>query len=490
MRFVKLIACIGLIVCFGASGWLMLAYAQDGAPGEGGDSTIAWANGVSPPDVRSLSWGEAFAQSESFVEQAKAADLAQNHNLAAQLYLGVAAQLPESQQKQRMLLMAATQFDRAGKTADALALCDQVIDMERQLTARPYADAGAGRQPRLDKLKAEALRGHAYSALRFQVASYYQAGDAARALQVIRRLRAEFPKYDALKDVLPIQAAIERRDVNDLMVREETASRLADEASAAYTANNLGMVYTLADQILTQYPDTASAFRVRQTKAFALSRDGRHVEERAILGEILSAFGNIAPNAKLARYAAYRAAWWDGAHLMDELMVKTIRKQAVATDWEQLDGYCQTVTDNCPDPVLRLEMSVIRLCGFGWEGQYENVVELRNRLIRSYAKPGKLSDPVIKRLLARAQLHAGAALQKLARYDEALDCYQWILNVEAQPPILEARLSSLPETYFRIWATLRAKGASPEDVGRAAQDVTTQFPDTLYAKAVRRHMSK
>ena len=400
-------------------------------------------------------------------EQLKASG---QYEAAASRYEEILTQSPRWKERQKAAILAGICLENVGNRADAIELYDTAVALADEQMARGYKGP-VMHWPQV--------------ALFCKSLACEQIGDIDGASRAIRRLRMEFPKSRYAMRAAAVKARLEGCNPDSVLAREKEALQISEQLSPLVKQHHDEAALTLADQILTRYPDTAAVIPALRTRALILWRNSRYDESRAAYSEILRRVAPVAPHSQLIRTAEYRLAWLDSCRLLKELIQRRRSGKAVPSQrWQEVRALCAEVIEKDPDPRERTQARAMIIESFVWQGHFEQAVAEADQFLAEYAGKRKLSR--FKRQIAWVHLFAGYALQKQGHHEPALGHFRFIINLAESDVEVAAEELLLSHAYFRVWCSLRSTGAQESEIAKAASDLISRFPQSSLAAYVRR----
>lgn len=411
---------------------------------------------------------------------------------AAALYAAVPATSPAWQ---RAAVQAAGCLEKAGKLAEAVAGYDAAI------AANPSAY-------------------WAESAL-FQKARTCKAqGNAAEAQRCIDRIKTRFPDSSSLADAYLLEAQMAGGDTaaaEAFVAREQEATALYKQALQADRNKDEAGALRLLETVVDQYAGIPAALRCRDARAHILVRH-KGAEERTVAGaeflHILALVADTAPNSRIAETARIRLAALHHsfenrqdaitayqtlvnsedkaiasraalqlAGLQFELMQRDTISTGPLADgrWDDLRALCSLVAGS-PDakPTERVRAEVMAVESFSWQKRPADALAAAEAFLARHPGDGFKQDA------ATVRFFGGLAARNLKDYSKALAHFRWIIIAYAGQTEIWPGMDHLPRTYCEIWQTLRATRAPADEIAQTANALLTAFPESEYAKHVRR----
>jgi len=489
------IAAVAAVV---ATGWFV--HAQDPPPVSDGSGTEPIQGEPDPESGVSLPagevcdpdcWQQASDQLAVSWQEAEQAKTAGQYADAAQRYLAIADQLPESWQAMKALLEAASCKAQIGANADALVLYDRTIALGNKYLIIDYGHTKRfGWDQRASKgmlMKHVAPRVH--EAMLRKASAFYAAGDLAAAQRAVDAIRATFWDFtiDHHRLVFPLQAALTGESAETIAAREDEAAGYAEQAHAAIRNHEYETAKGLVERVLADYSQTTAALRAMDLKAVILWKESRHDNAVAVYSQILDRTKDVAPECEFARIARSRIAYLESRRLFRELLIR--HRQGGAVGREE----CQRMRDLCreSDRMNRELADVVqsdRLVANSliWEGRYEEAVQVVDEGFHDHYIDLSGAHPMLRASFASLQDTAARALVKMGRCQEALDRFNWIIQLADGPS--EEYLSG--PAYVGIWVHLHDCDGFQGVADKAAADLFRQFPDSKAAEMLRMEMGR
>jgi len=459
MKTAKILSLVALAVA--GAGMLMVAgwmvWAQDSSPpppagasppgevntgtSEGGTaaSTNSIWVGVEPPGVQDLSQRDSRAVMEPFWQQARQAQADSQWDLAGRRFADIANRLPEGSHKQNALLQGGKCLAQAGRIQEAVAKYDEVLAIGSQILQGGAGDSEVvSHRKRVAGFAITTIKDNMLHALYGKVVASRQAGDDQKALQAIQYMRAWFPAFNNLKKVLPIAAQIEGQDARRLLADEEAAETLVEQAKKAGRAKQSDQAIQLADQVLSQYPDTAAALAARNAKAEILWLRGSHEDANVLYEEIKASLETIAPDCPLAREAQWHCAFLEASDLAKKLIPGGHDKNFPEADWQRAHELCGVVCRWATEDLHRAEMALLSGELYYWPQQYPEALALFDGVVRAFEKriarqQGK--DIIqLKNIVMMARQFAGYVHLKSGDLDAAIQQFTTVMDACKDDP--------------------------------------------------------
>jgi tetratricopeptide (TPR) repeat protein len=307
-------------------------------------------------------------------------------------------------------------------------------------------------------------------------------------LKAIGQFRAEEPEYHYLREILPLQAELQRAVLENLKSREADAWRLSDQAKSASLEGDAETALRLADETIGQYPETGGALLARKTKAQALQKLKRDDELRAVCQEITDYVGQVAPNSELARFAASEIAFYDGIGLYRQIERRPQQEQPTSEEWQRLRTHCLEVMAKHQDPAARATMHEVLISSYYRQGAYEEVVKEEQRFIALHGIRRNYNIPEFKRLFVTVWVNTAQSLANLARYAEARQrCDKLIALAQSEPalpPAESERCLKYALTVKCVLLFMDDSVATKEEANLLAAEIQGRWPGSREAMKV------
>jgi len=323
-------------------------------------------------------------------------------------------------------------------------------------------------------------------ALYCKARSHHVLGQTADALQLLRLVRAESPigKYARMARLLQSQIeGLSEADAQELVARDEYAANIYRQGRDALKAGNPLLAVRIFHEVLSGYGDTGAGFQSLRGAGEAfwhLNRYEEMCQTYAELRQRIRALPNTPHWRGINRTIDYRVGWYRATELHRQLLQQRIGGQAVPDEqWDRLYVLCDRWKGNAPTPADRATADQVRIESLAWQGRSEQVIEETNRFLQTY------TDGEFRREIATVRFFAGEELQKLQRYDEALEHFRWVVRAYQGKREIWPGTQHLERTYFRIWQMLRITKRPLEEINSAADALLEQFPESPFAKHCR-----
>lgn len=436
--------------------------------------------------VKTMPWKQATEVTDPLRDQAKNALATGNSAWAAAKFQEVAQLLPASPRAANDWLMAAGAYGKAGQVMQAKAACDQAVSICSGLLAVDHSRLPdpQQQQPNPDTAK-DTLR----RALQHKAEICRDSGDAAGAMAAIQRFRAEESEYQHLRAILPLQAELQGVAFDHLNAQEAAAWKLSDEAKWAWNQGNAEKSLHLAEQTISQYPETGGAMLACKTKARVLWRLKRRDDLRATCQAIADRVGQVAPSSELARFAASEIAFHDGIGLYRQMERRPRSMRPTAEEWRRVRQFCREVIAKHHNEGARATMYEVLITSYYRENAHEEVVKEEKQFMALYGITRNYRYAEFRRTFANVEVNTAQSLATLKRYPEARQRCETLLFLAQQEPKLPPKESDLILQYaLTMKCVLLLQDDAVPDKAQATQlvsEIEAKWPGSAAARRVR-----
>jgi tetratricopeptide (TPR) repeat protein len=456
-----------------------------------GDTAAPSVDDAAPVEGDVSTWRAAREQVAGSWDQAEQLKTAGEYETASQQFQAIAAQLPDSSQKQRALLEAGLCLAEAGQPSLAVSLYDRVIDLGEALTVFDYySPTGEERKPLpLGKGRKKTIKEWTAEALCAKATACRDTGDNAEALRAVQRVRAEYPGMRFIDHILRVQSELEglsRQEVQDRLTREEEAVDSYEIGHVAYVERRYSDALAALDGVIASYPDTAIANKALRDKARSLWNSSSFDEAVTVYSQIVDRIGDVAPVSDLVREAESRVAW-RRAGLMVKEYGTTLQSDGTVSDeqWREVQDLCLVAMRECEEAERRAEAHIHLIESMLWQHRFEDAFAQATLYFRHFGTGSSPKAYQVGRNTAWAHYFAGRALQHLGRDDEAFAQFQAVAMMPDEA-LAKGSLDDhvLPFVYSAMMRYLREAGATPEEIRELADEFVSRWPDSQSLKLI------
>ncbi len=345
-----------------------------------------------------------------------------------------------------------------------------------------------------------------------------KAGCTMDAAESIHLLTSRFPDSSFTTAAGVLKAQLDQVDpapAQALTASESQAAAMVEGARQQARAGDLDQAIATLEYVTGKHPGTASALRANDTKGHLLLRRTQRAEAITAFQGILDQVAATAPKSRIVQMARMRlAALYRTSKRTEDRRVALAHYQEVAADpespfmsqatmesigleiellpwsarlartiapeqWNQIRRRCRAVLE-LPEarPADRIRADLFILESYAWQGDSESAANHGLQLLGRY-------DPrQFRQEIATVRFFLGEELQKLERFQEALDQFRQVIAAYPIENEIWPRMDHLPRTLFRIWECLRRMSAPESETTAAAEALRTRFPLSPYAEHI------
>ncbi len=218
----------------------------------------------------------------------------------------------------------------------------------------------------------------------------------------------------------------------------------------------------LLDQIIKNFPDSASALLALEKKGRLLGNLKRTDEARAALAAVVDSLRPTSPRSEFFQTTRVRLK-----RMVLEYLVEETRQKRHTSDqeWDKLRTLCSEIIEQDTRPDDRAQAWISIAQSFSWQRRYAECLRVSEDFLAQHDVKTFPSQT------AWAQFFAGTSLQGLKQYPDALAYYRSLLarsDITSTSPLGQ---KLFPGLKYRIVSTLELTGVSTQEAQRTFEEL-------------------